>query len=145
MKDLLYLYQIAEKRNIPVIRFPLPENGSICVQSDSGECCIGMDDAVMDGGAEEKVHLGHELGHCVKGAFYNRHAACDVRRKHENRADKWAIERLISADKLDEAVAEGYTDFWSLAEHFGVTEEFMRKAVCWFTYGNLAVEEYMSF
>ena len=51
----------------------------------------------------------------------------------------------LSAEELDDAVAEGCTELWSLAERFGVTEEFMRRAVCWYTYGNLAVEEYMSF
>ena len=29
-----------------------------------------------------------------------------------------------------------------IAEYFGVTEDFMRKAVCWYTYGNLATELY---
>lgn len=56
------------------------------------------------------------------------------------RQDKWATSHLISVDELDDAVAEGYTDIWSLADHFGVTEEFMRKAVCWYTQGNLAAE-----
>ena len=45
-------------------------------------------------------------------------------------------------EDLDVAVADGYTDIWSLAEHFGVTEDFMRKAVCWYTHGNLATELY---
>ena len=52
---------------------------------------------------------------------------------------------ILSENDLDDAVASGYTDYWSLAEHFGVTEEFMRKAVCWYVHGNLAVEEYMDF
>lgn len=69
-------------------------------------------------------------------------AACDIRKKHENRADKRAIELRLSADDLDQAVADGHTDLWDLAEHFGVTEEFMRKAVCWYTHGNLATELY---
>ena len=76
------------------------------------------------------------------GAFYNRWAVCDIRKKHELRADKWAIQRMIPEDELDLAVAEGYTDISSLAEHFGVTEEFMKKAVCWYTHGNLATELY---
>ena len=88
------------------------------------------------------MHLSHELGHCKTGAFYNIWAARDVRRKHEHRADKWAIQRLIPEEELDQAVAEGCTDIWSLAEHFSVTEEFMRKAVCWYTHGNLATELY---
>ena len=75
-------------------------------------------------------------------SFYNEYAACDIRKKHENRADKRAIELRLSADDLDQAVADGHTDLWDLAEHFGVTEEFMRKAVCWYTHGNLATELY---
>ena len=43
----------------------------------------------------------------------------------------------MSADELDEAVAEGHIELWDLAEYFGVTEELMRKAVCWYTYGSL--------
>ena len=65
-----------------------------------------------------------------------------MRRKHENRADKWAIQRMIPEDALDDAVADGCTDIYSLADRFGVTEDFMKKAVCWYTYGNLATEIY---
>lgn len=32
------------------------------------------------------------------------------------------------------------TEMWDLAELFDVTEQFMRKAAWWYTYGNLAVE-----
>jgi len=39
-------------------------------------------------------------------------------------------------------VALGCTDLWMLAEHFGVTEGFMRKVVCWYTHGNLAADLY---
>ena len=65
--------------------------------------------------------LAHELGHCETGSFYNRYAKLDLRQKHENRADKWAIQHLIPVEELDEAVADGYTDLPSLAEHFCVT------------------------
>lgn len=88
------------------------------------------------------MHLAHEIGHSVRGAFYNPYAALDVRQKHENRANKWAIEKLIPEEELDKAVADGYTDISSLAEHFDVTADFMKMAVCWYTYGNLAVDLY---
>lgn len=142
MKETLYLYRVAEKKNIPVIRFPLPENGSLCVQDDSGRCFIGMDETTIGTEADERVHLAHELGHCVTGSFYNRWAACDVRRKHENRADKWAIRRLIPKGELTEAVSRGYTEPWELAELFNVTEGFIKKAMCLYTHGNLATELY---
>ena len=136
------LYDFAAQQNIEVVPFSLPENGSMSVMLDSGHCCIGMDRRVRDGAALERVHLGHELGHCVTGSFYNIHAAIDHRRRHENRADKWAIEALVPVDDLDDAVASGCTELWDLAERFGVTEDFVRKAVCYYVHGNLATELY---
>ena len=140
--EIPVLYGLAQQQNIPVYRFPLPKTGSMSLMDEQGRCCIGMDEGVRDGGAQERVHLSHELGHCVTGSFYNRYAAVDSRRRHENRADKWAVLRLIPVDDLDDAVAQGCTELWELAERFGVTEDFMRKAVCLYVHGNLATELY---
>jgi hypothetical protein len=140
--ELGALYDLAEQENIEVIRFPMAINGSMSVMDDNGACYIGMDDAVRDGGIQERVHLIHELGHCVTGSFYNRYAAIDSRKRHENRADKWAVKKLIPVEALDDAIAEGCTEVWELAERFGVTEEFVRKAVCYHVHGNLAAELY---
>lgn len=140
--ELGALYDLAEQENIGVIRFPMAINGSMSVMDDNGACYIGMDDAVRDGGIQERVHLIHELGHCVTGSFYNRYAAIDSRQRHENRADKWAVKKLLPVEALDDAIAEGCTEVWELAERFGVTEEFVRKAVCYHVHGNLAAELY---
>ena len=136
------LYTLAEQKNIAVLTYPMPASGSMSVMTENGQCAIGMDPRVLDGGVLERVHFSHELGHCITGSFYNIHAAIDHRRRHENRADKWAIKRLIPVDALDDAIAEGCTDYWSLAERFGVTEHFIRKAVCYYVHGNLATELY---
>ena len=140
--ELRSLYDLAAQQNIEVIPFPLPQNGSMSVMSDSGLCAIGMDESILDGGTQERVHLIHELGHCVTGSFYNIHAAVDCRQRHENRADKWAIRTLIPVEALDEAIANGCTEIWDLAERFGVTEDFIRKTLCWYVHGNLAAELY---
>lgn len=140
--EILALYDIAKQQNIEVIQHPMKENGSMSIMLEDGDCYIGMDRSVQDGGIQERVHLGHELGHCATGSFYNIHAAIDCRQRHENRADKWAITHLIPVDDLDQAVAYGYTEIWELAEHFGVTEDFMRKAVCFYVNGNVATELY---
>ena len=140
--NVLDLYVLAEQQNIEVIETALPHNGSLSIMDDSGNCYIGIDESVMDGDALELVHIGHELGHCVTGSFYNIHAAIDHRQRHENRADKWAISHLIPVDALDEAVADGCCEIWELAERFGVTEQFMKKAVCLYVHGNVATELY---
>lgn len=142
MKDILSLYQLAQQQSIPVLRFPLPENGSMSVQCADGSCLIGMDKSVQDGGVQERVHLAHELGHCLTGSFYSPYTRIDSRRRHEYRAEKRAVQELVSVEALDDAVAEGCTELWELAERFGVTEEFMKKAVCYYTHGNVASELY---
>lgn len=140
--EIQSLYDLAKQENIGVLDFSMPASGSMSVMDDRGYCYIGMDNRVKDGATQERVHLAHELGHCITGSFYNRYATVDHRRRHENRADKWAVEALISVEMLDEAIAEGYCEIWELAERFGVTEEFVRKAVCWYVHGNLAAELY---
>lgn len=136
------LYDIARKQNIEVLQYPLEKNGSVSIMLDDGSCYIGMDASVRDDSAQERVHLGHELGHCVTGSFYNIHATLDNRQKHENKADKWAIRHLIPVEALEDAVSDGYTEIWELAEKFGVTVEFMQKAVCYYVHGNLATNLY---
>ena len=140
--DVPELYQLAAKQNISVLTYPLAYNGSLSLQSEDGRCTIAMDQTVQDGAVLERVHLAHELGHCLTGSFYNIHATLDRRQRHENRADKWAIRSLIPVDDLDDAIASGCTELWALADHFGVTEPFMKKAICLYVHGNLASELY---
>lgn len=136
------LYTYARQRNIEVLRHPMPHNGSMSIMDEAGVCYIGIDAAVQDNGPQERVHMGHELGHCETGSFYSIHTAIDCRQRHENKADKWAILQLVPVESLDDAIANGCTEIWALAELFGVTEQFMRKAVCFYVHGNLATELY---
>lgn len=135
------LFSIADNYGISIEYCRLPLNESISTPDDDGDIVL-MDYSLLWNGPNERVHLAHEIGHCVTGSFYNRYTPLDVRQKHENRADRWAVQKLIPVDALDDAVANGYTTMWELAEFFGVTEDFMRKAVCLHTYGNIAEKIY---
>ena len=140
--ELRSLYDFAKQQNIGVFPYPLPETGSLSFMEDNGDCFIGMDPSVRDGNIQERVHLGHELGHCVTGSFYTIHAPLNRRQRHEYRADKWAIHSLVPMDALDDAIAQGCTEMWALAERFGVTEQFMKMAVCLYVHGNPSAELY---
>ena len=142
MTTLLDLYEYAEDQGIDVDWVPLEQATSLSIPLPDGSYAIAVNPWKLDTLEQETVCLDHELGHCKTGSFYNRHAALDIRQKHENRADKWAIQHLIPVEDLDEAVVEGCEDIPALSEHFCVTEDLMRKAVCWYTHGNLAVEMY---
>ncbi len=142
MIPLQSLYQQAQQENILVDRFCLGKREALSIMDESGDCFIALDPTKLRGEADERSKLAHELGHCLTGSFYNRWATCDLRQKHENRADKWAAIRLVPVDELDAAVADGCTELWQLAEFFGIDESMMKKAVCYYTHGNVAAELY---
>ena len=135
---LLQIYQFAEKQGISIDELNMGH--SVAISLPQG--WIAIDPKRLPTQVEKKECLAHELGHGETGAFYNVDSPCDIRGKHENKANKWAIQHLISESELDEAIANGYTEIWSLAEYFDVTEDFMKKVVCWYTYGNLDTELY---
>ena len=136
------LFRIADESKISIEYERLPLNESISAQIE-GACFVIMDHTLTGNSASARVHLAHEIGHCITGSFYNPRARLDVRQKHENTAEKWAIEHTITVDELDDAIASGFCEYWQLAERFGVTEDFVKKTVCWYTYGNLATDRYL--
>ena len=142
MKPLRNIYHFAKTENIVIDRFPLQTRDALSVMDEEGDCFIAIDPSKIVNDADERTKLAHELGHCVTGSFYNQYSCFDRRQYHENRADKWGIRYLIALEDLDDAIASGCTTFWELAEHFGVTEQFMKKAVCYYTHGNVAAELY---
>ena len=125
MTDLLELYNLAEEHGTDICWFDLGAAESLSVLQSDGSCAIAMDPWRMSTLADEKVKLAHELGHCETGSFYNRWAACDIRQKHERRANRWAYEKLVPEDELRKAMQCGYCEPWELAEYFDVTELFI--------------------
>ncbi len=120
------LYCIAEKQGVTVDRLNAKENLSVSVKL--GDNCFVCIDSDLSG-ASEKVCLAHELGHCVTNSFYNVYSPLDIRGKHEKRADKWAIKKLVPKTVFERAIKNGYDNIYTLAEYFGVTADFMQKAV----------------
>ena len=137
MTELLELYRIAEQDHIVVDCFDLRSRESLSLMDEAGDCYIAIDPFKLRSEQDEKEKLAHELGHCETGSFYNQWAACDIRQKHENRADKWAVRRLVPPDELARAVNDGYTELWELAEQFGVSEEMIERAICLYTWERL--------
>lgn len=142
MENLISLLGYAAQQGIEVDWFSMKRVESLSIPFSDGTFGIAIDPEKIQSKADEFCKLAHEVGHCLTGAFYNQYSTFDLREKHEHQADKWAIQKQISEDDLDDAVAAGYTEIWSLAEYFNVTEDFMKKAVCYYTNGNLAADLY---
>jgi Zn-dependent peptidase ImmA (M78 family) len=126
MVKLNELMEICEEENITVMTADCPDCGSVSLLYN-GDCYIAV-----DGGTPENEKLeryAHEIGHCVRGAFYNRYSPFDIVTRYEKRADEWAVKRLISKDELIDAIQKNNDTIYLLAEYFGVSEDFMVK-VC---------------
>lgn len=122
------LYKIAESKNITLDFYPMPKSVSAALEM-GGKYFVAIDPMVLSSSALERVCLAHELGHCETGSTYNIYSPLDLRAKHENRANKWAVDILIGRKALENAIKKGYRDICSLAEYFSVTEDFMKKAL----------------
>ncbi len=140
MKSLSELYRIADKEKVQVDCFELRKRESLSVMDGDGRCYIAIDPLRLVSERDERQKLAHELGHCLTGSFYNKYASCDVRKKHENSADRWAIETVLPEEEMDRAAKDGYTEPWQLAEYFDMPEEFIKKAWCWYKHGTFDTE-----
>lgn len=121
------LYELAARRNIPVISFDLHKIPSLSIMDEQGDCAVGMTPTLGD--AREHTCLGHEMGHCITGSFYNQYSSGALRGKCEYKANKWAFYHLVPPAALETAVQNGITQPWQLAEHFSVTEDFLLDAM----------------
>ena len=103
-------------------------------------CVIAIDPSKIRSQADEMVKVAHELGHCETWSFYSPGEDYFIRQRGENRANKWAIKKLIPQDGLMEAVQHGITEPWELAEYFNVTQAFMETALWYYARGNMCME-----
>lgn len=126
MTDLMELYTIAAQNHITVDCFKLRKREALSIM-DSGELYIAIDPFQLRSEQDEKMKLSHELGHCMTGSFYNEWSTVDIRERHEYRADKWAVHRLIPFEDFRRAIKDGNIETWQLAEYFDVTEDFIRR------------------
>lgn len=141
MSKLIPLYNELQRHGVRLYTWDMLDEKAATVEI-GGIYGIFVDFSNITSAADELVTIAHEGGHCMTGATHKVCSPFDLVEKHEVKAWKYAVRRLISEEELDAAIADGHTELPDLADHFGVTPEFMQKAVCLYTYGNLATELY---
>ncbi len=127
MTRLTDLYRKAEELDIRVIQFPMTSLRAVSTPDN----VIGIDPDKLED-REELVCLAHEMGHCATGSFYTSDATMLDRTRQEQRADRWAIRQLVPLEELKSLLRSGVDRWDEAAEHFQVTEEFLRKAVAFY-------------
>lgn len=124
--------EYATSQDIDVDWLPLSSLDALSIEH-KGEYAIVLDPNKIESSTDENTKLAHELGHCLYGGFYSSTTPLYIREKHEYKANVWAVKFLVPWDELHEAIHNGITEPWELAEYFSVTEMFI----------NLALEYYL--
>ena len=124
--DLLYI--LADENTIPIDE-SCPKNiKSMSVRFYDGSKVIGLsNDEDIEYTRLER--LAHEMGHCMTDSFYEGYSPFELRAKHENKSNAWAVKKIVPFKELCRAVKDGCRELWELAEYFGVSYSFMEKAI----------------
>lgn len=122
--NLTQLYRIASDNKIKVDNFDTK-----VVEAFSMPNIIILNKKKLRKRIDRKMHLAHELGHCLTWSFYNISSKYNTRSRMEYRADRWVIHNLIPFSEFYEALQNGITERWQLAEYFEVTEDYIDKAI----------------
>lgn len=133
---MLELYETAEELGVEIFTGNIPNSVSFSIPG-----YIALDYNLIENGRNERCACAHELGHCARNAFYRRNDPLYMKRRCENKADKWAIKKLVPKDEFMLAIHSGYTETWQIAEYFNITEEFAHKAAWFYKYNNTAWKE----
>lgn len=120
--------EYATSQDIDIDWLPLSSLDALSIEH-KGEYAIVLDPNKIESSADENTKLAHELGHCLYGGFYLSTTPLYIREKHEYKANVWAVKFLVPWDELHEAVHNGITEPWELAEYFSVTEAFIDLAL----------------
>lgn len=127
MNVLDELYALADKKGYDIDEKSLPRSKTFSIQLDDGSCAIALDRDYIVDCKDEVSKLGHEIGHCETGSFYNADSPADERGRHEERANRWAFRRLVPPAVLGQLLADN-RDIEEISEYFGVPESFVRNA-----------------
>lgn len=82
---------------------------------------------------QERTVLAHEAGHYLSGAFYLAYSPYEIKEQAEHKAFVASVERYLPADALRRCYRMGLTEPWQLAEYFDLEEEFIKKALHYWT------------
>ena len=109
---------------------------ALCVEVDN-EYHIAVDEKQFESASELNTAKLHEIGHCESGYLYNADSTQLYKDKCEYQADKWAITHFLNKGELLSYFKQNYQK-WEIAEVYGITEEFLNKAINYFWSVNYA-------
>ena len=128
MKTLFKIYEELYKAGVKVYSYNLCDTPAVTIEANK-QYAIFFNPNAIHSLADETCIAAHEAGHIMTGTTHKVNSPCDIVARHEEKASRWAIQHVVPHEKYIHALHNGICEVWDLAEYFGVTESFMRKAI----------------
>lgn len=126
------LLVLADQRGYKVLEPPVDGTlDSVTIISPKGTRCIFQR---QNGRRDPEINegLSHELGHCETDSFYTALCAPACILRCEEIANRWAYRKMVPLHDLMEAIRDGETEPWQLAERLEVPEPMILRAVTYY-------------
>lgn len=128
MEKLTELYQKLIENNIHLFDYRIPNTKGATIESKHSYG-IFIDYNKITSLHDEFNCVAHEYGHCISGSTHRLSSKFDLIKKHEYKADKYAILNLLPKSKIYDAVNAGCREAWQIAEYLDMPQDFVEKAI----------------
>ena len=132
MDPLQSFYEYCAANDVDVMAYPrLPADA--CTVRDHGYYCVVLNPEALNTFRRLRTAAIREEGHLRTGALHKVDSPYQLVAQSEHRANAASFRRYLPPNKIRAAMRSGYTDPWQLADYFDLEEEYIKKALHYWT------------
>lgn len=98
-----------------------------------GDYSVGLNFEQIRTARQLRTVTMHEVGHLHTGALHKVDSPFQLVEQSEYRADADSFRRYLPVSEIADAMQKGYTEPWQLAEYFDLDEDYIKKALHYWT------------
>jgi hypothetical protein len=129
--QLSQLYKEIEEKNITIENIKLPCKKAVIIKKGKF-VGIAVNYSKITTNREERIIMAEELAHFNIGSFYNLKASLYEMDRKEELTRQEQIRYLMPPNELRELLWDEETTNFEIAEHFGVPEDWIIYAYCYY-------------
>ena len=132
MDPLQSFYEYCDANNVDVMAYPrLPADA--CTVRAHGYYCVVLHPDTLNTSRRLRTAAIHEEGHLRTGALHKVDSPYQLVAQSEHRAEAASFQHYLPPDKIRAAMRAGYTEPWQLADYFDLEEDYIKKALHYWT------------
>lgn len=132
MFSMAEFYRYCKQNDIEIMPFAaLPR--SACTVRDGTVYAVVLNFDRLRTVRQARTVMAHESGHLHTGALHKVSSPFQLVAQSEHRADVDSFQRYLPPEEIRQAMQKGYTETWQLADYFDLDEDYIKKALHYWT------------